>query len=971
MKRDGSAVAVGALVLVVLTVLAQTAGAESRLRTGPDAWMLEESDTVEDILHPELRSKEFGLVLLPAEAPTQQAEFGADPAIGWTTNTQADFAACTSSTLDSASSPGDLLLASDGSAQHTWLDLEADLEGLTVSDTGFTIEWTGEDGAQGAGCVRVHSTGSSTQGWLNLISGSYDTTDWPTFSLAYKAEPAFSRAEVWAFVEGAPSAQFLGALGATVDYRFTYDGTWRLFTVDLGALLDRNLGVGSHVVQGIILWCPQVTNVGDCLVDDIQVEATAFRSSGEWVSGPHRVPAGVRYRRVYWSGDAPIGTSISVQWRTASSEPGLAGAQWCGPDGGADSLEVPDAEYGYTDIDPGHDGDEWLQCRLLFQSAVPYRSPVLHHITFTYGEINTWDNLFVICRNTDADYVDQDGAPQHATEQFTEEEIAFLRDQIAIYDAETAVFANFQLEINSACVVIDQPITQLEGDAESGYGPTYSELEPAFASEVTRGQYDSIIGLVKLGPIPVSWWGVAVWWGWGQPDGSFWGGCKQGAAGGAALIYINYIDWAAASHHEVMLHEWEHHLDAALKWKAPYFGVPMSDHWDDHPEYDHSNKASMDFYIWLLTTYITPRMWLNADATDPMGAPQVSLFLKCGTWTNAADDALGVDFVGETSIRPGYGDVADGRSWDVGAINSNGILDFAAYYQLEYAAAYAAFYALSPVAQTARMWTGSDDGIAAWLNGDPARWTHVHRGYEIDEDITLVDLRRGWNALLLKVENNQGAWGVAARFCDLDGNAVPGVRISTAPQDFSDVPFHHWAFWQISAVRWADICSGYSDGTYRPGEPVTRDQMAVYISRAVAGGDSLVPNFVGAPTFPDVPAGFWALKYVEYAADQGVVTGYDDGHYHPEYEVNRAQMAVYVARAMVAPAGEADLAHYVPSDPRNFPDVASGFWAYKHIEYCVENGVVAGYEDGMYHPEWVVTRDQMAVYIARAFQLPM
>jgi len=59
-----------------------------------------------------------------------------------------------------------------------------------------------------------------------------------------------------------------------------------------------------------------------------------------------------------------------------------------------------------------------------------------------------------------------------------------------------------------------------------------------------------------------------------------------------------------------------------------------------------------------------------------------------------------------------------------------------------------------------------------------------------------------------------------------------------------------------------------------------------------------------------------------------------------------------------------------PSTP-SFPDVTSDFWAYTHIEYCVGQGVVRGYEDGSYHPEVTVTCDQMAVYIARAFQLPI
>ena len=195
---------------------------------------------------------------------------------------------------------------------------------------------------------------------------------------------------------------------------------------------------------------------------------------------------------------------------------------------------------------------------------------------------------------------------------------------------------------------------------------------------------------------------------------------------------------------------------------------------------------------------------------------------------------------------------------------------------------------------------------------------------------------------------------------------------------FDDVPTSHWSFGYVLGCVQSGIVSGYDDGYYRPEWAVTRDQMAVYISRALAGGDESVPDFTATPTFPDVDADQWALDYVEYAVESNVVAGYGDGYYHPEYQVTRDQMAVYVARALVAPAGEAALADYVPADPRNFPDVPSTgygedgtepFWAHKHIEYCVENGVVQGYLDGYYHPQDVVTRDQMAVYVARAFGL--
>jgi len=167
----------------------------------------------------------------------------------------------------------------------------------------------------------------------------------------------------------------------------------------------------------------------------------------------------------------------------------------------------------------------------------------------------------------------------------------------------------------------------------------------------------------------------------------------------------------------------------------------------------------------------------------------------------------------------------------------------------------------------------------------------------------------------------------------------------------------------------AEVVSGYPEGDYRPAQAVTRDQMAVYMARAMAGGAGSVPAGPVDATFEDVGTDHWAYDHVEYCYGQNVVQGYTETMYEPAIEVTRDQMAVYVARSMVAPTGEVAFANYEPADPRNFPDVPDTFWAYKHIEFCVENEVVQGYLDGAYHPEAVVTRDQMAVYVARAFAL--
>jgi hypothetical protein len=193
------------------------------------------------------------------------------------------------------------------------------------------------------------------------------------------------------------------------------------------------------------------------------------------------------------------------------------------------------------------------------------------------------------------------------------------------------------------------------------------------------------------------------------------------------------------------------------------------------------------------------------------------------------------------------------------------------------------------------------------------------------------------------------------------------VRLGPPQPPFADVLWSFWAFDEIQACFNAGIVQGYPGGAYHPSEPVNRAQMAVYIARGLAGGDGSVPTGPAEATFLDVPTSHWAYKYVEYCHDQAVLQGYWDG-YHPDEAVNRAQMAVFVARAMVAPSGNAAIPD--PEPPPSFPDVPETYWAYPWVEHCHAQGIVQGYWDG-YRPEEVVDRAQLAVYMQRAFELPL
>ena len=67
--------------------------------------------------------------------------------------------------------------------------------------------------------------------------------------------------------------------------------------------------------------------------------------------------------------------------------------------------------------------------------------------------------------------------------------------------------------------------------------------------------------------------------------------------------------------------------------------------------------------------------------------------------------------------------------------------------------------------------------------------------------------------------------------------------------------------------------------------------------------------------------------------------------------------------------GESALAEHTPPGTASFSDVPVGAWDYPYVEYIAGEGVVHGYPDGLYHSEYVCTRDQMAAYVARAFEL--
>ena len=183
---------------------------------------------------------------------------------------------------------------------------------------------------------------------------------------------------------------------------------------------------------------------------------------------------------------------------------------------------------------------------------------------------------------------------------------------------------------------------------------------------------------------------------------------------------------------------------------------------------------------------------------------------------------------------------------------------------------------------------------------------------------------------------------------------------------FTDVPIGYWAKDSIERLYFAGVTGGCSTNPlmYCPIVTVTRDQMAVFLLRGEHGFAYTPPPATGT-MFADVPSTHWAAAWIEQLANEGITSGCRTGYYCPGLAVTRDQVAIFLLRTKYGSS-------YTPPAATGtmFADVPPTHWAAAWIEQLANEGITGGCGNGNYCPTLAVTRDQMAVFLVRAFNLP-
>lgn len=160
----------------------------------------------------------------------------------------------------------------------------------------------------------------------------------------------------------------------------------------------------------------------------------------------------------------------------------------------------------------------------------------------------------------------------------------------------------------------------------------------------------------------------------------------------------------------------------------------------------------------------------------------------------------------------------------------------------------------------------------------------------------------------------------------------------------------HWAKTYIEYLdREGVINPSATTGKYEPNRDMTRAEFMRYINRAFHFTET------AAISYTDVPRNAWYYETIQIAKKYGYINGVGDNKMDPEGKVTREQAAVIVGRLFKADPGSVSPSDLTFTDR----DEISG-WSAGYIKAAADKGFLAGYSDGSFQPNRVVTRAEVA-----------
>ena len=172
---------------------------------------------------------------------------------------------------------------------------------------------------------------------------------------------------------------------------------------------------------------------------------------------------------------------------------------------------------------------------------------------------------------------------------------------------------------------------------------------------------------------------------------------------------------------------------------------------------------------------------------------------------------------------------------------------------------------------------------------------------------------------------------------------------------FTDVPPQFWAYNSITKMTKEGFMSGYKNGTFKPNDPLSREEAASLFSKMI--GEP--PSIMLASSFTDITSDRWSSLAIESVTRANIISGYGDKTYRPEQYMSRQEFAV-VADKYLHYQG------YRTEDPTALDNIHFSDqkfiapWAQSSVRELALFGFINYSTTGLFNPEKYVTRSEAA-----------
>ncbi|OOE14431.1 N-acetylmuramoyl-L-alanine amidase [Fictibacillus arsenicus] len=173
---------------------------------------------------------------------------------------------------------------------------------------------------------------------------------------------------------------------------------------------------------------------------------------------------------------------------------------------------------------------------------------------------------------------------------------------------------------------------------------------------------------------------------------------------------------------------------------------------------------------------------------------------------------------------------------------------------------------------------------------------------------------------------------------------------SVSATSFSDVSSNHRAYDEIMYLANKSTLGGYTDGTFRPDNYVSRAEAASMIGRALK-----LPGGNRTTEYVDVPKTHYASGFIQDMSDKNILAGYGNRYYGVNDKLTREQMAAIITRSWT----------FSNTSSINFTDVPLDSPTYDSINKLANAGIVGGYPNGEFGPKDFIKRADFALMLAR------